>query len=199
MFEWITGLMNSMGYFGIVLLMALENVFPPIPSELIMPLAGYLVTQDKMTFIGVVLAGTVGSVLGSLPLYFAGKKMGHHRAREWAGKYGHWLTISPQDIDKSRDWMDKHGVFAVCLCRLVPGIRSLIALPAGVDQMNPFVFIAYTALGSSIWATILAALGYFLGSNFDNVERFMNPISYVVLAIVIGIYIYRVVKQKKSK
>jgi membrane protein DedA with SNARE-associated domain len=198
MFEWVSRVMESAGWFGIAFLMFLENVFPPIPSEIIMPLAGYLSSQEKMSLPGAVLAGTVGSVLGSLPLYFAGRKLGHDGARKWAEKHGKWLTISPEDIDKSHEWMDKHGAFALCLGRLVPGVRSLIALPAGVNGINPAVFIGYTAFGSAIWSGLLAGAGYLLGANFKNVDKFLSPLSYVVLALVVALYIYRFVKQSRA-
>jgi membrane protein DedA with SNARE-associated domain len=197
MFEWISGVMESANWAGIAFLMFLENVFPPIPSEIIMPLAGYLASQGKMSIVAVVIAGTVGSVLGSLPLYFAGRKLGHDGARKWAEKHGKWLTVSPEDIDKSREWMDKHGAFALCLGRLVPGVRSLIALPAGVDEINPAVFIGYTALGSAIWSGLLAGAGYGLGANFKNVDKWLSPLSYVVLALAVALYIYRFVKQSR--
>lgn len=198
MFEWVSGVMTGAGWFGIVFLMFLENVFPPIPSELIMPLAGYLASQDKLNLFGAVLAGTFGSVIGSLPLYFVGRKLGHDGARRWAEKYGKWLTISPEDIDKSRDWMDKHGSFALCLGRLVPGVRSLIALPAGVNGINLAVFIGYTALGSAMWSGLLAGAGYLLGANFKNVDKFLSPLSYFVLALIVALYIYRFVKQSRA-
>ena len=200
MLEWITGLMNSMGYFSIVFLMFLENVFPPIPSELIMPLAGFTATQGgKLNLFGVIIAGTLGSVLGALPLYYAGKTIGEERLKKWAGKYGKWLTVSPDDIDKSKQWFDKHGGVAVFIGRLIPGIRSLIAVPAGFDNMNLPLFLLYTALGSGLWAGILAWLGSLLGNNYQKVEKFLGPATYVVLGIVVAIYIWRVVKQHKEE
>src|SRR5687767_4658381 len=132
MLEWITEFMNSMGYFAIVFLMFLENVFPPIPSEVIMPMAGFTATQGKLSFIGVVIAGTLGSVLGALPLYFVGKTIGEDRLKSWAHSHGKWLTVSRDDIDKAKEWFEKHGAIAVLIGRLVPGVRSLISLPAGI-------------------------------------------------------------------
>ncbi|MDF2441109.1 MAG: hypothetical protein JWN98_2093, partial [Abditibacteriota bacterium] len=146
MLEWITNLMNSMGYAAIVFLMFLENVFPPIPSELIMPMAGFTATQGKLTLVGVIIAGTLGSVLGALPLYYMGKVIGEDRLKEWADKHGKWLTVSREDIEKSKEWFDKHGAVAVIIGRLVPGVRSLIAVPAGIDQMNLPLFLLYTAI-----------------------------------------------------
>ena len=191
--------MNSAGYLAIVFLMFLENVFPPIPSELIMPLAGFTATQGKLTLVGVIIAGTVGSVLGALPLYYVGKVIGEERIKKWAGKYGKWLTVSPDDIDKSKQWFDKHGGVAVGFGRLVPGIRSLIAVPAGFDNMKLAPFVIYTALGSALWSGILAYLGFLLGGNYEKVAKFVGPASYVVLGIVVAVYIWRVVKQHKKE
>lgn len=199
MLEWITNLMNSMGYMAIVFLMFLENVFPPIPSELIMPLAGFTATQGKLTFVGVAIAGTLGSVLGALPLYFIGKIIGEERLKNWADKHGKWLTVSREDIEKSKAWFDKHGAVAVIIGRLVPGIRSLISVPAGIGQMNLSLFMLYTAIGAGVWSTVLAYLGFLLGGSYDKVEKFLSPATYVVLGIVVLVYIYRVVQQNRKE
>ena len=124
MADWIIGTIESTGYFGIVLLMVLENVFPPIPSELIMPLAGFMASKEQQTLSGVVLAGTVGSVLGALPLYYAGYFIGGERLNRLIDKYGRWLTVSSEDLERAKRWFAKHGRLAVFVCRLVPGIRS---------------------------------------------------------------------------
>jgi len=199
MIEWITNLMNSMGYIAIVFLMFLENVFPPIPSELIMPLAGFTATQGKLTLIGVIIAGTIGSVLGALPLYYVGKVIGEEHLKAWADKNGKWLTVSRGDIGKSKDWFDKHGAVAVIIGRLVPGIRSLISVPAGIDQMNLGLFMLYSAIGAGVWSSLLAYLGFLLGGNYDKVEKYLSPASYVVLGIVVLVYIYRVIKQHRQE
>jgi membrane protein DedA with SNARE-associated domain len=156
MFEWITGFMNSMGYIAILFLMFLENVFPPIPSELIMPLAGFTASQGKLTLIGVIIAGTIGSVLGTLPLYYVGHVIGEERLKKWAEKHGKWLTVSPDDIENASRWFQRHGNIAVLVGRLVPGVRSLIAVPAGIAKMSMPLFLAYSAVGSAMWTTCLA-------------------------------------------
>ena len=199
MFEWITNLMNSLGYLAVVVLMFLENMFPPIPSELIMPLAGYTVTKGKLTFVGVVLAGTLGSVLGALPLYYLGKYIGEERLKTWADKHGKWLTVSREDIEKSKNWFDRHGGKAVFLCRLVPGVRSLISLPAGINNMNFAAFLLYSALGAGLWSALLAYLGLLLGENYATVDRYLGPASYVLLGIITVIYMVRVIKQHKKE
>ncbi len=199
MFEWITNLMNALGYLAVVVLMFLENMFPPIPSELIMPLAGYTVTKGKLTFVGVVLAGTLGSVLGALPLYYIGKFIGEERLKTWADKHGKWLTVSREDIEKSKNWFDRQGGKAVFLCRLVPGVRSLISLPAGINNMNFVAFLLYSALGGGLWSALLAYLGLLLGENYATVDRYLGPASYVVLGIIAAVYMVRVIKQHKKE
>lgn len=181
MVEWIKNLMESLGYAGIVFLMFLENIFPPIPSELIMPLAGFTSTQGKLSFVGVVVAGTLGSVLGAIPLYYLGRLVGEERLKEWADKHGKWLTVSSQEIEKVDRWFDRHGNKAVFFGRLVPGIRSLISIPAGISGMNLAAFLLYSALGGSLWTAMLAYLGRLLGENYEQVDAYLGPITYVVL------------------
>lgn len=199
MFDWITNLINSQGYLAIILLMFLEDVFPPIPSELIMPMAGYTVKQGKLTLIGVIAAATIGSVLGSLPLYFLGKTVGEDRLKDWADKYGKWLTLSREDIEKAQGWFDRHGGLAVAIARLVPGVRSLIAVPAGIHGMNLPLFLLYTAIGAGIWSSGLAYVGVVLGNNYEKVEEYLSPVSYLVLGLVVLVYIVRVVKQHRAE
>ncbi|MGI8545649.1 MAG: DedA family protein [Aridibacter sp.] len=198
MSKWIMNLIASTGYFGIVLLMFVENVFPPIPSEFIMPLAGFMVTKDEFSLLGIIIAGTLGSVLGALPLYYAGRKLGEDKAKDLADDYGKWLTISRRDIEKSKNWFDEHGAAAVFFARLVPGLRSLISVPAGIDEMNLPKFLIFTTTGAAIWTSILACAGYFLGRNFKEVENYLDPISYTIIGGIIVFYLYRVFTHKKQ-
>lgn len=195
MLKWIMQIISSSGYVGIVFLMFAENIFPPIPSEVIIPLAGFMVSKGDLTFVGVVIAGTLGSVLGSLPFYFVGRKIREERLREWTQKYGRWLTISVEDIDGAKGWFDKYGGWTVFFCRLIPGIRSIISLPAGIEQMNLLAFILWSAAGMALWTTILTAAGYFLRSNFEKVEDYLNPVSYVIVGVLIVGYIYRIARR----
>lgn len=192
------GIVSSAGYFGILLLMFIENVFPPIPSEIIMPLAGYMATQGKLSLLGIILAGMIGSVLGALPLYYAGRKIGEDRLKEFADKRGRWLTLSRNDIEKAKRWFDQYGNVAILWCRLIPGVRSFISIPAGIAGMNMIPFITYTAVGTGIWAAMLAYLGYFLASNFTKIDDYLNPVSWIVLGTIVAIYFVRVIKHKGS-
>jgi membrane protein DedA with SNARE-associated domain len=176
--------------------MVLENVFPPIPSEVIMPLAGFMATQDRLSLVGVIVAGTLGSVLGALPLYYLGRMMGDERIKAFADRHGRWLTLSREDLDNAKQWFDRHGGMAVLLCRLVPGIRSLISIPAGIEGMPLTPFLLYTTLGSGLWTALLTLVGYGLGANFRQVETYLDPASYVVLAVIVMLYIWRVLRHK---
>jgi membrane protein DedA with SNARE-associated domain len=183
--------MTSMGYVGIALLMFAENLFPPIPSELIMPLAGFTVAQGKMNFVLAVVAGLAGTMLGALPWYYAGKLLGEERLKSLADKYGKWITVSSRDIDKADNWFDRHGSKAVFLGRLVPGIRTIISLPAGLSEMHLVPFLIYSTIGSALWIFGLTYAGYLLGDNYDLVDEYLGPVSKIVLAtLIIGFAIW---------
>lgn len=187
MTNWIAALMERLGYTGIALLMILENLFPPIPSELIMPLAGYSARSGQLSLIGIVLAGTAGSVAGALPLYFLGRQMGRERLERWADTYGRWIAISGKDIRRAQHWFDRHGTGTVFYGRLVPGFRSLISIPAGVAGMPPLTFLLYSALGMGIWSTLLTLLGWILAENYEWVSEVLGPTAWIVLGIVIAV------------
>nr|WP_290227745.1 DedA family protein [Trichocoleus desertorum] len=195
MTEWITNTMNTLGYLGIAALMFLENLFPPIPSELIMPLAGFTVFQGKMQFFYAVLAGVVGTVLGALPWYYAGKLLGEERLKALADRYGKWLSISSKDIDRANEWFDRYNAKAVFFCRLVPGVRTLISLPAGISGMPMVPFLIYSTLGTTLWVSLLTYAGYALGQNYHLVDQYIGPLSKVVLCILIAAFIVWVVKK----
>ena len=142
--ESIPKVMHQLGYLGIAILMFLENLFPPIPSELIMPLAGFTVAKGEMAFVPAVVAGVVGTVLGAYPWYFMGKFVSEERLEHLTDKYGAWLGLSAKDIHKANHWFNKHGAKAVFFCRLVPGVRTLISLPAGINGMALLPFTLYS-------------------------------------------------------
>ena len=194
MASWILGFLERGGYLALALLTFVESVFPPIPSELILPLAGYLSRQDKLTIWGVVLAAGAGAVLGALPIYYMGKKLGRNGLRDWAGRHGRWVAVTPEEMERAHDWFDRHGGKAVFLGRLVPGVRSLISLPAGTSGMPLPRFVLYTAAGSLIWSAILAGAGYVLGAGYETVEKVLDPITWVVLGVILLLYLRRVIK-----
>lgn len=185
MAEWILGFMDSLGYPGIVLLMIAENLFPPLPSELILPAAGFAAAQGKLNLMGVVLAGALGSVLGTLPLYYLGRIVNEERLVVWADRYGRWLTLRGKDIRKADDWFDRHGPEAVLFGRMIPGIRSLLSLPAGMSEMPLPSFLIYSAIGSGLWVTLLAGVGYLLGNNYEVAEQYVGPVGTGVVALLV--------------
>lgn len=199
MFDWITRFIEDTGYFGVALLMLLENIFPPIPSELIMPLAGYAANKGDLNLALTILAGSVGSIAGTLVWYYIGVFLSFERVHRFAKKHGRWLTLSPRDVILARKWFQNHGAKAVFFGRLVPAVRTLISLPAGVTEMGLPKFFMYTAAGTVLWTGLLAGAGYALGSRHEQVQHVMDPLSNVVMAGVLLWYGYRVVNFKAGK
>lgn len=175
--EWITETADALGYWGIALLMFLENIFPPIPSEVVMPSSGFAAQQGRLSFFGVVAAGSLGSLLGVIPWYFLGKWLGEERIYRWAERYGKWLTVEVDDLDRAMKWFRRRGGITVLVCRLVPGLRTLISVPAGIAEM-PFVrFVAYSAVGTLGWTTLLAWLGWLLRDSYETVGKYVTWIA----------------------
>lgn len=200
MTDWIKTTIESLGYWGIALLMFLENLFPPIPSELIMPLAGYTANLPgaKLNIIGVFFAGLVGSVLGALIWYYPGKFLSQRRLEALADKYGKWVAISSKDIAKAKYWFDKQGKKAVLIGRLVPGVRTLISIPAGISNMHLPSFIFYTTVGSACWVGLLTYTGYVLGSQYELVDKYLAPVSKIVFAGLLLVFFIWVLKRKRK-
>ena len=169
------------GLGGLVLLAFLENVFLPLPSEIILPLAGCLAGLGEVSLAGVILAGTFGTVAGALPLYYGGRALGDKRM-EFVRRHGRWLALSPADVDRVRRWFEQHGPAAVFFCRLLPGVRSLVSLPAGMARMPLLSFLTMTAAGSVVWTAVLASFGYLLGSRYGLVAEYLDPVMWTVLA-----------------
>lgn len=199
MHDWITGFLESGGYFAVAALMLLENIFPPIPSEVIMPLAGYSAGKGELSLPLVILAGSLGSVLGTLPWYGIGHWIGIERLRAWSRKHGRWLTLAPDDVDKAQDWFGKHCTKAVLFGRLIPAVRTLISVPAGVAGMALPKFLVFSAIGSLAWTAALAGAGSLLGENHDAVERYLGPVTNAILGVLVLGYAYRVVRWKGDR
>jgi membrane protein DedA with SNARE-associated domain len=197
--EWINGLMSGLGYWGIGLLMFLENLFPPIPSELIMPLAGFTVAQGKMNFVLAVVAGTIGTMAGTYAWYYLGRLVNHQRLQGWADRYGKWIGVSAKDLDRVNDWFNKHGRNAVFFGRMVPGIRTLISLPAGMNNMPFASFTLYSTIGTAIWTLALTAAGFLLGENYSLIEKYLAPVSKFIAFGLIGLFGYWLIKKLRSR
>lgn len=192
MFTWATDLIERLGALGVAFLMFLETVFPPIPSELIMPLAGFSAARGDATLVGVLLAGIVGSLVGAVLWYEVGRRVGGERIRHFAARHGRWLTLAPQEIDQAEAWFHRRGRWAVLIGRLVPGIRSLISVPAGVAKMPFGQFLLYSTLGTAVWTALLTGAGYLLEDQYTRVGAWMNPVSNVVIVSLVGWYLWRV-------
>lgn len=178
---WVVGVVDGMGPVGIGLLVAAENLFPPIPSEVILPVAGYVASQGRMSVVAAIIAATVGSMLGALALYALGAGLGRHRLRRWAERMP---LVEVADLDRAEGWFDRHGGRAVLIGRCVPVVRSLISIPAGVERMSLRTFVPYTVLGSGVWNSIFVVAGYQLGARWESVGRYSGVLNQVVLAAI---------------
>tara|TARA_B100000161_G_scaffold176403_1_gene126770 strand:+ start:234 stop:881 length:648 start_codon:yes stop_codon:yes gene_type:complete len=180
----------QIAYLTICLAMFLENMIPPIPSELIMPLGGFFVYQQKLNFSILVFSGLLGTILGSLPWYYLGILVNEKRISKFLDKKGKYLGISSNDLNKSKRWFDRYGVSLVFWGRLVPGIRTLISVPAGIELMPIRKFLFWTTLGSLIWVSLLTYAGYFFGENYPIIETYLDQIKLFVKPILILIALY---------
>lgn len=200
--EWVLNIIESAGYWGIALSMAIESFFVPFPSEVIMPFAGYLVSQGDFSLLGVVIAGTLGSYVGTLPFYLFGYLGSEVVVRRFIRKYGKWIFVPEEDLDKSIELFDTKGGIIVFVGRMIPGIRSVLSIPAGIARMEFVSYSLYTLLGSLSWSFILTLLGYFLGENWDVLGGYFKKFEYLIIIIIvlIGIYyIYSKLKNGKRK
>lgn len=196
--EWVLSIMAKFGYFGILFAMFAENVFPPIPSEVIMPAAGFAASKGDLNLLMVILAGTLGAVLGALPLYYLGRVFDKERLVTFTETYGKYVFITPNDVTSANDWFEKHGKIAVFFGRMVPGVRSLISIPAGMNKMPLLPFLVLTALGSSVWTSVLTLAGYYLGQNYDVIEGILAPYSKGISVFIVFIVVGWLVKRRLS-
>ncbi len=183
-----------LAYLTICLAMFLENIIPPIPSEIIMPLGGFFVYQQKLNFYILVFWGLFGTILGSLPWYYLGRLVNEKRLSNFLDKKGKFLGISSDDLIKSKRWFEKYGVSLVFWGRLVPGIRTLISVPAGIELMPLRKFLIWTTFGSFIWVAILSYAGFLFGENYPIIESYLDQIKFFVKPILILIFLYFLIK-----
>ncbi|EKN67804.1 putative membrane-associated protein [Schinkia azotoformans MEV2011] len=200
--NWLISIMNEYGYIGILLLIALENIFPPIPSEVILTFGGFMTTTTDLTIMGVVIASTIGSVLGAVVLYGIGLLLDVENLEKIVDRWGHILRLTRDDLYKADAWFDKYGPWTVFFCRFVPLIRSLISIPAGMSNMNFFLFLILTTIGTFIWNIVLINLGASVGDSWDSIVGYMDIYSnivYVVLAILLVLFIFIYIKTRKPR
>ena len=193
---WVVDVIGALGYAGVAFLVALENLFPPIPSEVVMPVAGLLAGQGEFALPLVVLAATVGSVVGAVTLYEGGRVLGRDRIARLADRLP---LVEVDDLERAEEWFARHGGSAVLIGRLVPVVRSLISVPAGVERMPLARFTLFTALGSGAYNTVLVGLGYVLGSRWTTIGEYSSVINYVVYAGIVLAVVVPLVRRARSR
>lgn len=198
--NWIINVMEQFGYIGVFLLMAIENIFPPIPSEIILTFGGFMTTHSDLEVTGVVVASTLGSVLGAIVLYSIGSLVGIDKVEAIISKWGYLLRLKKGDIRKANDWFASHGVMAVFFCRFVPLIRSLISLPAGMARMPLGLFLFLTTLGTLTWNVVLVKIGAAVGDSWEQVVYYLDiyaDIVYVVIFVFVLFMSIRFVRKRR--
>jgi membrane protein DedA with SNARE-associated domain len=187
---WIKEFIGQFGYWGVFLLIALENIFPPIPSEVILTFGGYMTSQTNLTVPGVVASSTLGSVFGAVLLYQLGAILNVTKLEVVIERYGRFLRLTKKDLSRADEWFEKYGIWTVFFCRFIPLIRSLISIPAGIAKMNFWMFISFTTLGTIIWNTVLINLGARVGENWEVIVDRMDQYSnYLYLFLIIFIIV----------
>jgi membrane protein DedA with SNARE-associated domain len=199
MSDWVIRLIEQSGYLGVAFLMFLETIFPPIPSEVIMPIAGMAAAKGKLGFVGVVASGTAGAMLGNTVWYLAARALGVHRLKPLITRYGRWLTVSWPEVERAERWFAKHGTFFVFFGRLLPTVRSLVSVPAGLLRMRFKSFFIASLIGTAGWTTLLAGAGYNLQNNVSAVERMVGPASNAVLVVLAVGYVWRLWTHRHQK
>jgi membrane protein DedA with SNARE-associated domain len=198
MLHWISYLVGALNYWGVAILMAIENIFLPLPSELIMPLAGFETANSRLSLSGVILAGTIGSVVGALPLYVAGRALGEDRPEKWVERYGRWTLLRAKDIERTTARFSGNSFVDVIIAQMVPGVRGLISIPAGVARMNIALFLLANFIGTLVWCTVLAVAGRILGANFTRIHQFLGPVGWTILGVLVaGLGVWAFARKKK--
>ncbi|WP_338468269.1 DedA family protein [Novosphingobium sp. ZN18A2] len=194
--DWIIHLIEGGGYWGIAFLMVLENVFPPIPSELIMGIGGISVAQGRMEIAPLMLFGTVGSTLGNYAWFLFGRAVGYQRLRPLVRRWGRWLTLDWRAVEALVRFFQSHGQWVVLGARVSPFMRTMISLPAGLARMGHAKFLAFTFVGAAAWNAVLVGAGYFLGKNFGEIDKYLGPVSTGIVVVIVLAYIWRVIRWK---
>jgi membrane protein DedA with SNARE-associated domain len=197
MADWTIRLIDQTGYVGIFLLMFLETIFPPIPSEVIMPIAGVRAAQGPLSLWGVIASGTAGAMLGNLFWYALARVIGMRRFRPFIETYGRWLTMDWDDVAKAERLFGRFGGLIVSLGRMLPTIRSVISIPAGLLNMRLKSFLIWSTLGTLAWTAMLATAGWGLGKAFRDIEKVLGPVSTAVIVLIVVAYIWRQLTWRK--
>ena len=183
---WVQDVIEQLGYLGVALLVVLENVFPPIPSEIVLPFAGFVAQQGSDSVVLMILAATVGSVVGALIMYWIAAIIGDDRLHAFTRRFGKWVQIREADLTRAEEWFDRHAMSAVLVGRCVPLIRSVVSIPAGFRRMKLIPYIAYTFLGSLVWNIALVGAGAVLGENWERVEPVVATFQWIVIVVILA-------------
>ena len=203
--EFMLSIINQFGYLGVFLLIAIENIFPPIPSEVVLLFSGFMTTYTELNVVIMIIASTLGSLVGAIVLYYVGKILNKERLKKIvSAKIGKVLRLKNEDIEKADKWFDTKGNKTVFFCRFIPIVRSLISIPAGMSEMPMLKFLIYTIVGSAIWNTVLIIAGNMVGENWVNILNIFEQYSHITLIVlilifIIGCTIFYVNKSKKKK
>jgi len=197
MTDWVIELIQKTGYLGVGFLMFLETVFPPIPSEVIMPIAGYAAVTGPMTLPGVIASGTAGAMFGNFFWYLVARVIGIGRFRPFIEKHGRWLTLDWYDIIKAEKLFGRFGSIIVGIGRILPTVRSVVSIPAGLLHMRLKSFLFWSSVGTACWSSALAITGYVLGQQFGEIENILGPVSTAVIGLIVGAYIWRQLTWRK--
>jgi membrane protein DedA with SNARE-associated domain len=183
---WVQDVIEQLGYLGVALLVVLENVFPPIPSEIVLPFAGFVAQRGSDSVVLMILAATVGSVIGALIMYWIAAVIGDDRLHAFTRRFGKWVQIREADLTRAEEWFDRHAMSAVLVGRCVPLIRSVVSIPAGFRRMKLIPYIAYTFLGSLVWNIALVGAGAVLGENWERVEPVVATFQWIVIVVILA-------------
>ena len=196
MSDWVVRLIEQSGYLGVGFLMFLETIFPPIPSEVIMPMAGVAAAQGKLDFALVVASGTTGAMFGNTVWYLAARALGVHRLRPIIRRYGKWLTLNWAEVQRAERWFGIHGSAFVLFARMLPTVRSLVSIPAGLLKMRFRSFVIASTIGTAGWTLLLASAGYKLEENVGEVQTFIGPVANAIIVVLAAGYLWRLLTHK---
>jgi membrane protein DedA with SNARE-associated domain len=196
---WVQDIIERLGAIGVALLVILENVFPPIPSEIVLPFAGFVAQRGDGSVVVMIVAATVGAVVGALILYYVAAFIGPARLSAFITRFGKWFGVKPADLARAEQWFDRHAIAAVLLGRCVPLIRSVVSVPAGFRRMPLVSFVVYTALGSAVWNTALIGAGAALGNQWENVEPYVAILQWAVIVVIVLLLVSFIVRKLRNR
>lgn len=195
MTEWLTGLLDSMGYVGIFFMLILARAVPPVPAETVIPLAGLAAAQGRLSLLLIALAGGLGSAVGELVWYLPSRWVGRERLLGFFHRHGYWLTLEPKEVERASAWFERHGAVAVIICQPIPGLRTMISVPAGALGLPWPLFLLYATIGSALFVLALASAGYLLQAGWPDIAQYLSYFSLAVFAVVIAVYLVRLGRQ----